>query len=45
MPGDIVSLRQVVPNKPIMYVVQKETYIFRIKDETKKDYLRGMKCR
>ena len=27
-PGDMVTLRQDIPNKPTMIVVKKETYIF-----------------
>ncbi len=29
MPGDIVTLRQDIPNKPTMIVVRKETTVFR----------------
>ena len=47
-PGDIVQLRQDIPNKPIMIVVKKETSIFkhdpkRIQD--KKPILIGIRCR
>ena len=30
MPGDMVKLRQNLPNSPIMLVVKKKTYIFMI---------------
>lgn len=47
-PGDVVQLKQDIPNKPIMIVVRKETSIFkhdpkRIMD--KKPILIGIKCR
>ena len=28
LPGDVVTLRQDIPNKPIMLVVKKETSFF-----------------
>lgn len=47
-PGDVVQLKQDIPNKPIMIVVRKETSIFkhdqkRLQD--KKPILIGIKCR
>ena len=47
-PGDLVQLRQDIPNKPKMIVVRKETSIFkhdikRIQD--KKPVLIGIRCR
>ena len=42
-PGDLVSLRQDLPNKPVMIVVRKESTIFR--DETKNNNLKGIRCR
>lgn len=47
-PGDRVTLKQDIPNKPIMLVVRKETSIFkhdikRIQD--KKPVLIGIRCR
>ena len=44
MPGDLVQLRQDLPNKPVMLVVKKETYVFKNKDD-KEPALRGIKCR
>lgn len=44
MPGDLVQLRQDLPNKPVMLVVKKETYVFRNKDD-KEPLLKGIKCR
>lgn len=41
LPGDVVTLKQDLPNKPIMLVVRKETSI--IKKET--DILKGIRCR
>lgn len=43
-PGDIVTLRQDIPNKPTMLVVKKETYIFKSKEDTD-PILKGIKCR
>ena len=42
-PGDLVTLRQDLPNKPVMVVVRKESTIFR--DESKTNSLKGIRCR
>ena len=42
-PGDLVTLRQDLPNKPVMIVVRKESTIFR--DENKTNSLKGIRCR
>ena len=42
MAGDIVTLRQDIPNKPIMIVVKKETTIF--KKDDKDNNLKGIRC-
>lgn len=47
-PGDLVTLKKDIPNKPVMIVVRKETSIFkhdvkRIQD--KKPILIGIRCR
>lgn len=42
-PGDIVQLRQDIPNKPTMIVLKKETRMF--KDNEGKDILKGIRCR
>lgn len=44
LPGDVVTLRQDIPNKPTMVVIKKETYIFKNRDD-KEPSLRGIKCR
>lgn len=46
-PGDLVQLRQDIPNKPVMIVVRKETSIFKhdSKRNDKKSVLIGIKCR
>lgn len=44
LPGDVVTLKQDIPNKPIMLVLKKDNYIFKNKD-TKEASLRGIKCR
>jgi uncharacterized protein YodC (DUF2158 family) len=45
-PGDIVTLNKDIPNKPIMYVIKKETRTFKpdLKN-LKEDFLLGIKCR
>lgn len=43
LPGDLVTLRQELPNKPVMIVVRKESTIFR--DENKTNNLKGIRCR
>ena len=45
MPGDIVSLKQDIPNKPTMLVVKKETYIFKNQKDVKDNGLMGIRCR
>ena len=42
MLGDLVTLKQNLPNKPVMIVLKKESYTFKNKDVTT---LRGIKCR
>lgn len=44
LPGDIVTLKQNIPNKPTMLVIKKESYIFKNKD-MKEMTLKGIKCR
>ena len=47
-PGQTVTLKQDIPNKPIMYVVKKETSLFKHdsnKMENKKTSLIGIRCR
>ena len=43
LPGDLVTLRQELPNKPVMIVVRKESTIFR--DDIKNNNLKGIRCR
>ena len=43
LPGDLVTLRQELPNKPVMIVARKESTIFR--DENKTNNLKGIRCR
>lgn len=46
--GDVVSLRQDIPNKPTMLVIKKETNIFKHdpdKFTDKKAVLVGIRCR
>lgn len=46
MPGDVVTIKQYLPNKPLMIVVKKQTTIFKhLKDEDKDSVLIGIKCR
>lgn len=47
-PGQIVTLKQDIPNKPLMLVVKKETSLFKHdvkKMEDKKSALVGIRCR
>lgn len=44
-PGDIVQLRQDIPNKPLMIVVKKETSLFKNNSDDKKNMLKGIRCR
>lgn len=43
VPGDLVTIRQEIPNKPIMLVVGKETIVFKMSE--KSDQFKGMRCR
>ena len=44
LPGDVVSLKQSIPNKPIMIVVKKETSL--LKNKISEDnILKGIRCR
>lgn len=45
--GDVVQLKQDIPNKPIMIVVKKETSLFKHdrKADDKKPILKGIRCR
>lgn len=47
-PGQIVQLKQDIPNKPIMIVVKKETSVFKHDSKRigeKKPILTGIRCR
>lgn len=44
-PGDIVTLKQDIPNKPLMIVVKKETSLFKNNIEDRKNVLKGIRCR
>ena len=44
MPGDIVTLKQNIPNKPAMIVVKKKTLTIKPKEEDKSNFLQGMLC-
>lgn len=47
-PGDIVQVKQNIPNKPLMIVVKKETSLFKHESsrrDDKKPILIGIKCR
>lgn len=47
-PGDLVQLRQDIPNKPTMIVVKKETSLFKHDSkrlEDKRPILKGIRCR
>lgn len=48
-PGDLVTLKQNLPNKPVMIVIHKEIKTFRLESPTesskKVNYFVGIKCR
>lgn len=47
-PGDVVQLKQDIPNKPTMIVVKKETSLFKHDSkrlEDKRPVLKGIRCR
>lgn len=44
LPGDVVTIKQDLPNKPTMLVVKKVKKTIRIKD-VRNDYLQGILCR
>lgn len=44
LPGDIVTLRQEIPNKPVMIVVKKVTKTITLSGE-KNDFFQGILCR
>lgn len=44
-PGDIVQIKQNIPNKPLMIVVKKEISLFKNNMEDKKNVLKGIRCR
>lgn len=44
IPGDVVTIRQSLPNKPVMIVVKKVTKTIRIGD-SKGDIFQGILCR
>lgn len=47
-PGDVVQLKQNIPNKPTMIVVKKETSLFKhdsVRVEDKRPILKGIRCR
>lgn len=45
-PGQIVQLKQDIPNKPTMIVVRKETSLFKHnRKEDKRSILIGIRCR
>jgi len=44
-PGDIVTVKQDIPNKPEMIVLKKETYLVKGVQGDSEDVLKGMRCR
>lgn len=46
LPGDLVTLKQDIPNKPTMMVLKKESLLFKhLKDEDAASVLKGIRCR
>lgn len=44
LPGDVVTLRQEIPNKPTMLVIKKVTKTISL-NNVKNDYFQGILCR
>lgn len=46
-PGDVVTIKQNIPNKPVMIVVKKETMSIRTGGipNVSEDYFKGIRCR
>lgn len=51
-PGELVTIRQELPNKPVMLVLKKETSMFYLKNKVTEDKkvkednnLKGIRCR
>lgn len=48
-PGDLVTLKQDIPNKPVMIIVKKETRTFKLDNpvdgKNTVEYFRGIRCR
>ena len=44
MPGDIVTLKQDIPNKPTMIVVKKKTLTIKPNDDDKSEFFQGILC-
>lgn len=44
LPGDLVTIKQDLPNKPVMLVLKKVTKTFST-NTTKNDYFQGIFCR
>ena len=44
LPGDVVTIRQDIPNKPTMLVVKKITRTIKL-DGIKNDFFQGILCR
>jgi uncharacterized protein YodC (DUF2158 family) len=45
MPGEVVTLKQDIPNKPVMPVIKKETSVFKNSGVEMQPSLKGIKCR
>ena len=44
MPGDVVELKQNIPNKPTMIVVKKKTLTIKPIDGDKSEFFQGIQC-
>lgn len=45
LPGDIVTIRQDIPNRPTMIVVKKVTKTIRTSNDVKNDFFQGILCK
>jgi len=44
LPGDVVTIRQNLPNKPVMYVIRRVTKTIKT-ESIKGDFFQGILCR
>lgn len=45
LPGELVQIKQDLPNKPVMLVIKKETSMFKNREVSPDGNLKGIRCR